>query len=448
MLTQAAISLLAASGALAATIGDHHQSSALKSSSSAIARRVRNCGKPTPPPPTVYFPLNFRYGSDEKITTDLIIPGTNKTMPVCFDQGSEDYWVTEPGAVFNWGSELSGVRGPCNMSITTVYEYSASPDATDPVPFGYYDSYGGGSKNVLGDTTVEDTMTFTSVAGQRSTIPGVRSVLAKFINIWYPDPSGQCEVTDDLKKYDVGILGTAPYQNSTEDITPGPHVRQQLLEQGTIKAPVQSMWMDKRPSGIEDTYTGGAIFGGIDLSKFTGSLVKVRSFKNTDDSVGYWVAPPTLSFQGKRIRQGDTGVRRCFVDSGTQNDGLPISYDLQEEFFKTTGLVESPMGHTSWPGTCETVPSDVTLDMRFPGSKNGTFVDIKVPLKNYVRWDSGEEGLCRLNLYLGGCTLAAPFSTAAFFAADDERGEIAFAQGGISERGSEPIQASIVLRIP
>ncbi|KAH8158905.1 hypothetical protein CIB48_g9343 [Xylaria polymorpha] len=374
------------------------------------------------------------------------MPGSNnKTMPVCFDQGSETFWVLEPGAVYNWGSESLATQGPCNISAALVYDYYASPDATT-APSEYFNAYGGFSKFVLGNATVDDTMTFTSVAGQRSTISGVRSALVNFINVRGPDQSGQCKADDDLT-YDVGILGTAPYQNSSAHQTRGPHLRQHLLEQGTIKAPVQSMWMDKRPEGIENTYTGGAIFGGIDLSKFTGPLVKVRSFKNHGGSVGYWIAPPAISFQGKKIKT-DATTTGCLIDSGTRGDGLPVAYVDQEAFFKTTGLVESPTGQTAWPGTCDTVPSNVTLDMRFPGSKNGTYVDVKVPLKNYVRWDSGEKGLCRLNIYLGGCTLAAPFSTAAFFAADDERGEVAFAQGGISERGSEPTKGSIVLRIP
>ncbi|KAI1757576.1 acid protease [Xylaria castorea] len=443
MFTQAALTLLTASSAVAATFGNRYESSSLTASSNVIARKLRKCQGP--PPPTVYFPLNFRYGSDQKITTDLFIPGSNKTMPVCFDQGSESFWVLEQGAVYNWGSEMLATLGQCNISATPVYEYSASPDAT-VAPFNYFNAYGGFSKFVLGNATVNDTMTFTSVAGQRSTIPSIRSALVNLISVRLPDQSGQCKPADDLT-YDVGILGTAPYQNSSDHETQGPHLRQQLLEQGTIKAPVQSMWMDKRPEGIEDTYTGGAIFGGIDLSKFTGPLVKVRSFKNQDGSVGYYVAPPALSFQGKKIKT-DANTGSCFIDSGTRNDALPIAYDDQEAFYKTTGLVESPMGETSWPGACETVPTNVTFDMRFPGKKNGTFVDIKVPLKNYVRWDSGEEGLCRLNIYLGSCTLAAPFSTAAFFAADDERGEVAFAQGGISERGSEPTKELIVLRIP
>ncbi|KAI0404678.1 acid protease [Xylaria palmicola] len=448
MLARTAVSLLTVSAAFAATISDRHESSALTSSSIIIAKKIRKCHSSSPPPPpTVYFPLNFRYGPDQKITTDLVIPGSNKTMPVCFDQGSETFWLLGPGGMFNWGSDQLGLPGPCNASAAPVYEYAASPDSTDPAPFDYAAAYGGFAKIVVGNATVSDTLTFTSVSGQRSTIPGLNTALVNLIIERIPDTSGRCELADDIT-YDVGILGVAPYVNNTDHQTGRPHVRQQLLEQGNIKAPVQSMWMDKPPEGVEDTYTGGAIFGGIDLSKFTGPLVKVRSFKNEGDSVGYYVAPPTLSFQGKKIKTSGANTGGCFVDSGTRNDALPIAYEDQEAFFKTTGIVESPLGHISWPGACESVPSDVTLDMRFPGVKNGTFVDIKVPLKNYVRADSGEEGLCRLNMYLYGCTLAAPFSTAAFFAADDERGEVAFAQGGISERGSGPTKKSIVLRIP
>ncbi|KAI0516963.1 aspartic peptidase domain-containing protein [Xylaria bambusicola] len=447
MLTQGVLALFAASPALAATIGGRYDSSVLKYSSRAIARTVRNCN--TPAPPTVYFPLNFRYGSDQKITTDLVIPGTNKTMPVCFDQGSEDFWVAEPGAVLNWGAQYAGQVGPCNTSMSPVYDYSASPDATEPAPYDYFNVYGGSSKYVLGNATVDDTMVFTSVAGQQSTIAGIRTALTNLVSVRLEDESGHCEVTERVSNYDVGILGTAPFQIGPGHITNGPHVRQQFLEQGTIKAAVQSMWMDERPHGIEDTYTGGAIFGGIDLSKFTGPLVKVKSFPNVGDTVGYRVAKPIFSVQGKQITT-QSDVTRCFIDSGTRNDAIPIAFGQEEEFYKVTGLVESPTYQASWPGPCESVPSNITIDMRFPGKANGTFVDIKVPLKNYVRADNGEEGLCRLNLYpsAGDCTLAAPFSTAAFFAADDENDEVAFAQGGISKRGSGPDKDSIVLRIP
>lgn len=209
------------------------------------------------------------------------------------------------------------------------------------------------------------------------------------------------------------------------------------------------MWMDKRPAGVEDTYTGGAIFGGVDLSKFTGPLVKVRSLKNDADTVGYYVAQPTFSLGGRKIKTTGEGEAWCFVDSGTRNDALPVSYDDADAFYATTGLVESPEGYISYPGPCDSVPSDVTVDMRFPGKTNGTSVDIKAPLRNYLRWDSGEPGLCRLNIYIGGgCTLAAPFASVAFFAADDERGEIALAQGGVSERGSGPDERAVVERIP
>ncbi|KAI0202103.1 acid protease [Astrocystis sublimbata] len=444
MFPQAGLALLTASAAVAATTGNRPKPGLPSLFPRLDAKKTRSSQEPAPP--TVYFPLNFRYGSDQKITTDLVIPGTNKTMPVCFDQGSESFWILGPGALYNWGSEAlpaPGRPGPCNTSATPVYEYSASPDA-DTAPFPYINAYAGFSKIVSGDSVVDDTMTFTSVAGQKSSIADIRAALVDFYMVRYPDFSGQCDPAG--LTYDVGILGTAPFHYNNDYKSSEPHLRQELLEQGTIKAPVQSMWMDKRPQGIEDTYTGGAIFGGIDLSKFTGPLVKVRSLQD-DDTLGYNVAQPVLSIRGKKIKT-DASAGACFVDSGTRNDELPVAYADTEEFYETTGLVESPEGYVSWPGACESVPSNVTLDMKFPGATNGTFVDIKVPLKNYVRWDSGEEGLCRLNINLGECTLAAPFSTAAFFAADDERGEVAFAQGGISERGSEPSEDSIVLRIP
>ncbi|RYC58706.1 hypothetical protein CHU98_g7500 [Xylaria longipes] len=137
MFTQAVLTLLTASAAVAATIGNRYESSSLTTSSSVIARKIRKCQGS--PPPTVYFPLNFRYGSDQKITTDLVIPGSNKTMPVCFDQGSETFWFLEQGAVYNWGSERLATPGPCNISAAPVYDYSGSPDATT-APSDYFNA--------------------------------------------------------------------------------------------------------------------------------------------------------------------------------------------------------------------------------------------------------------------------------------------------------------------
>ncbi|KAI0394435.1 aspartic peptidase domain-containing protein [Xylariaceae sp. FL0594] len=447
MLVPATIALLTAVTAVASPIDNVKRSSVLSSSSGVIARKIHKCHMP--PPPTVYFPLNFRWGIDQKISTDLVIPGTDKTMNVCFDQGSEDYWVLAPGSKINWGAERPGAPGPCNATASPVYQYSASPAATKPEDFYLFDAYGNFNKLVVGYKAFNDTMTFTSVSGQRSTVPKLRASLVEFVSVLEVDLTGHCGIPDDLL-YDAGILGIAPYRNSSEDgTTNGPHVRQQLLEEGVIKAPVQSMWMDKPPAGVQDTYTGGAIFGGIDTSKFTGPLVKVPVMKEGYET-GYYVAAPRLSYKGKQLATV-AEVTRCFIDSGTRSDALPIGYyEERDAFLAATGIVvDEKDGETYWPSECENVPADVTVDLKFPGLRNGTSVDVKIPIKNYVRYDPGKKGLCRLNLYLGNdCTLAAPFASAAFFAADDERGEVAFAQGGISERGSAPDQRSIVLRIP
>jgi hypothetical protein len=64
MLVHAALSLLVASGVVGTTISYRHESPAtLSSSSSGIARRIHHKKCHGPPPPTVYFPLNFRKSS-------------------------------------------------------------------------------------------------------------------------------------------------------------------------------------------------------------------------------------------------------------------------------------------------------------------------------------------------------------------------------------------------
>jgi len=138
-------------------------------------------------------------------------------MNVCFDQGSEDYWILAPGSKINWGAQRPGAPGPCNATASPVYRYSASPDATKPDDFYLFDAYGGFSKLVVGYKAFNDTMTFTSVSGQRSTIPNLRASLAEFVSVAEPDLTGHCGYPNDLT-YDAGILGIAPYRNSPEEV--------------------------------------------------------------------------------------------------------------------------------------------------------------------------------------------------------------------------------------
>lgn len=304
-----------------------------------------------------------------------------------------------------------------------------------------------------GDSSVTDTMVFSSAAGHVSTIPNITSALpdAMFIG---QETEGQCDPKElDGWYIDRGILGISKYRSDGVK----PHVRHDLLERGVISNQVQSMWFDEAPADPKATFTGGALLGGLDMSKFTGPLVKVPSIE-LEDTVGYYVPPPRVSVNGKVINDTDFAETTCHLDCGTVNDALPITTATKKALLAATGLVESSNSKIAWKGTCDSVPRDLSIDLTFQGASNTTSVTIKVPLSNYVRQDDGTEQdefgntVCLLNLSTsqeyGRCVFGAPFATAAFFAADDEKSEIALAQGGVSLRGSLPDDSKILARIP
>lgn len=119
-------------------------------------------------------------------------------------------------------------------------------------------------------------------------------------------------------------------------------------------------------------------------------------------------------------------------------------------FYNSSGIVQSPRGYIAWPGECDTIPSNATIGLTFPGQEDGESITIDVPIKAYVRVDYStlDPGYCVLSVSTSGCLLGGPFATASFFAADDEAGVIALARGGVSKSGSVVDQASVVERIP
>ncbi|OOF93338.1 hypothetical protein ASPCADRAFT_209283, partial [Aspergillus carbonarius ITEM 5010] len=392
--------------------------------------------------PIAYFPLNYYNGPSHKISTNLVIDQT--TIEVVYDLGSDTFWTFGPNSTENWGCTSLFCPGPCNISVTDYYNWPASPTASQPTPFDFFASYGDFTKFVSGDLTINDTFTFTSAAAatttdtdQSSTIPNLQVAVVDYMQQRL-GTSGTC--TDNVA-YDHGILGVAPYQHSPSWNTSGPNVRHNLLQQGTISAPVHCMWFDQAPDTINGTYTGGAIMGGIDVSKFSGDLVEVTSERSDPSdpqaaSVGYFVPPPTISVNGTILSDVAAALGSpCQIDSGTSMDSLPIGN--QTAFQLATGTVTTPDGSLVWPGECASIPTDLYLDMEFQGKDAGTSVTIRVPMRSYARdgYDVG-SGYCALSFSLSGCLLASPFSTAAFFAADDATGSIALAQGGVAERGS------------
>lgn len=396
--------------------------------------------------PTVHFPLNYKYGSNNKVATAVAVPWSDEPIDVVYDQGSENFWLMAPNATVNWGCQALACQGACNATETAVYDYTQSSTATTQ-EFGSLYLYGMFDKVLTGDIAVNDTLTFVNVAGVESTVQGVEVALETYLQNRI-GTNGTCGA---VPSHDVGILGVAPFQHNAMRNTSGPHIRKNLLDQGKIEANVHCIWFDQAPEDPEATYTGGGLMGGIDTSKYTGPLVKVPyktpELEAQSPTVGYYVSVPQVSV-GDTTFDIATDSTSCFLDSGTHIDDLPVPFDATDLFYNVTGITTDPVGHLAWPGSCDSVPSDVTIDLTWTGVNANETVTVKVPLRNYVRGNNSPDGWCSLNLSPGGCLLSAPFQTAAFFAADDDRNEVALAQGAVSSMGSTPDAASIVERIP
>ncbi len=192
------------------------------------------------------------------------------------------------------------------------------------------------------------------------------------------------------------------------------------------------------PPSALSTLSGGLLLGATDTSKFTGPLVRIPNAAETGE-IGYYTAKPNITFNGQSFTP-DVNTT-CLLDSGTHADYLPFA--LQSSAYKqllnaSGGLLKDENGVVAYNGTCESIPQDLKISYVFAASKEGKSVKIDVPVSNYARGASLDgvagEGICLLNLELGGCTFGAPFYSGAVVAVDDERGVLALAQGGLSPK--------------
>lgn len=140
------------------------------------------------------------------------------------------------------------------------------------------------------------------------------------------------------------------------------------------------------------------------------------------------------------IAVSDTSVEQCLLDSGTGEDRLPFS---QKQVLSVTGLIQYNKNaqFVAWNGSCESIPPSATLNYTFAGATIGKRVTVAVPIRSYARgeFDSipgvDTSKVCGLSLSLdeyGGCTFGAPFFTAAFAVFNDDKKQVALAQGGVS----------------
>ncbi|KAL5869573.1 hypothetical protein ACKVWC_010320 [Pyricularia oryzae] len=423
-------------------------------------------------PPTVVMPLHLTYGNNHKMATSLSVPYSdhNQTIDAVYDLGSPDFFVFGPDSTMNWGCRFLACQGPCNASVPEdgTYDPSRSKTASALYPFTAEYAYGGSlNKWYKASYRYNDTLTFVdAVTGLSSgPIEGVSVAMPQYLQqrVWEAD--GSCGATP---LYDYSILGVAPYHPADPannvQATQGPSFRQNLLEQGKLSAPVQSLWFEKPPAAVKDTYTGVGLLGGIDTSKYDGPLVRIPRRTHADGLPysfnEYYTHAANLSVDGVPIAMAHddpaVDMKRCIIDSGAVADGHnPVD---EQAYFNATGLRLNPShpvpyqgSPLSWPGPCDSIPADKHIEYSFAGARDGESVSVKVPMRSYVRYQDPADdarGWCTMAITLNVCGLNSPFLTAAYFAADDEREEMAIAQGAVVERGTPVDQASVVLRIP
>lgn len=320
------------------------------------------------------------------------------------------------------------------MTAKPFFNVPKSTTATKPVykKYGYGFAYGGNGKLVSAPYSVNDTIRF----GHDSLVPPIKNQQVAIAN--YTQIAQAADKCYADFSYDDSILGLSAYTKDTE----GPSLRQNLLTAGKIESSTLSMWFDAPPKQVNGTYHGTALFGALPpKSKYSGELVRVAPKPPSGAYVGYYVGRPVFSTTGSfknpkagtRTLKLSDKVPQCLVDSGTGQDNLPIS---QSDFLKTTGAIIHG-GFPAYNGSCASIPANVTLDFTFAGL-GGKSVTVKVPLRNYARGNTdylGDANKCGLSMELdevGGCTFGAPWFSAAFVAFNDEKNEIAIAQGGVS----------------
>ncbi|KAL3425203.1 hypothetical protein PVAG01_04484 [Phlyctema vagabunda] len=379
-----------------------------------------------------YVPLDFDNGAAERVTANFTF-GTSPNateVRVVMDTGSPSFWTWQPGAILNYGSPYLATLGPCNISVPTQYDYQNSPTAIVYNRTSSY-AYGGNGKILRGSQFANDTIT---PVGGSGAISNVQFALEDFGLVRLRD-DGSCRGID----YDKAIIGLGPLDRSFAGYAPS--FRQNLFEAGKIASQTLVMWFNRQADSLGQ-FQGGALFGAIDTSKFTGPLVRVENVVESDQ-YGVYVKKPLLTLGGQTFNTSTQTT--CLVDSGFTRDEIPVPWEGAEAdaFFNATGgQIIRYSGAIAFNGSCDAIPDDLSIGYTFEGVTPGESITIDVPIKNYARgvipYDEADRGkICPLNMETSTtCYLGASFATKLFLALDDRDNSVAFAKGGVADLGA------------
>lgn len=178
----------------------------------------------------------------------------------------------------------------------------------------------------------------------------------------------------------IGIMGIGYQAGESIAETEGltyPGIVNQLVSQGEISSLAYSLWLND-----VEANTGTILFGGIDTSKYTGSLVAlpVQKDATTGTLTSFTVAWTGLTSSGGGSTQTYTNsstVLAAILDSGTTNTLLPDT--IANEIYSALGVTTDPTYGNIVP--CGLADDDLSFTFSF-GGPNGA--SVRVPLSEFV----------------------------------------------------------------
>jgi hypothetical protein len=322
--------------------------------------------------PYVYIPIEFLYGADSRVTTNITF-GNSNPITVVMDTGSASAWIWQYGALVHWGSPYLFDPGPCNLTVPSDLTY-----------------------NPLSSLT-----------------------------------SRSCSVAPS---YDKGIIGLSPY--IVTNISQGPSFRDNLLSSSLVLSKIMVTWFDSPPESLSTLSGGlllGAIdtskFAGplvrVPVVTATGQVgyylpKPTVSFNNQtfvpDENTTCLLDSGThadyLPFNysgivGSQFFNGSGGIlvyENDVVGWNGSCESIPRDLNISYAF----------EGYNDG--------KSVRIDVPLRNYARGAALQ-------------GNASVCLLNLEVGGCTFGAPFYSGAAIAVDDDAGVLAMAQGGVSRGG-------------
>jgi len=365
------------------------------------------------------FSASLEMGSDKQNVTVLVDTGSSDLWvmsaenPYCSSKsstsyGSSKYRITE--------AQQKAAFSSMSSDKINCYEHSqfepSSSDSFSMNDTSFHITYGDGS--FANGTYVQDTISYGGATIKNANFAFANETDSE-ISVW---GIGYAGLESTVTTYDEDGNFSPTYSN----------LPMQMKEQGIIEQIAYSLWLNDL-----DASQGTLLFGGVDHSKYTGSLQKVpvlSSYPGTKPSELHIKLDKVTLYQDDNSADIIKCAYPALLDSGTSFMMLP------EAFLEA--ILDSIGGTYASSGNCF-ASCDLEGGLKFDFSG----VTIDVDFQQLLFQTSSASSVCQLGILPSSNTLVLgdTFLRSAYVVYDLENNEIALAQAQMSASGSASIEA-------